>query len=219
MKIATFDTWDSSVHMNQIADWGILPAVYLRVDGAPSEIMYGTTIHELTHSAHHEMSPSGYDSLIWKAYLDPEVLAPNKWVEPTEKYKGAKRTLESWATAVEITLTNLRYQRLGYPNFRYKERPNEKSNSNPNFQATTLNNGDVVNNFYTSAFYDLTDDFNQRALYFNNTVPLDRVSGFTIKQAQDIIKGSQSWGEVKEKLRSQYPNTADLTDELLTNWQ
>lgn len=47
----------------------------------------------------------------------------------------------------------------------------------------------------------------------------DRVSGFTIKQVQDIIKGSQSWGEVKGKLRSQYPNTANLTDELLTNWQ
>lgn len=214
MKIATFDTWSSSVHMNQIAGFGILPSVYLRVDGAPSEIMYGTTIHELTHSAHHEMSPSGYNSLVWKAYLEPEA-----WINDTDKYKGAKRTMESWATAVEITLTNLRYQRLGYPNFRYKEKENQKSNSNPNFQGTTLNNGDVVNNFYTSVFYDLTDNFNQRAVYFNNTVPLDRVSGFTIKQVQDVIRGSQSWGEVKGKLRSQYPNTADLTDELLSNWQ
>ena len=42
---------------------------------------------------------------------------------------------------------------------------------------------------------------------------------FTIKQIQDIIKDSQSWGEVKGKLGSQYPNTATLTDELLTNWQ
>ncbi|WP_158730181.1 MULTISPECIES: hypothetical protein [unclassified Flavobacterium] len=212
MKIATFDTWNSSVHMNQIANWGILPAIYLRVDGAPSEIMYGTTIHELTHSAHHEMSPSAYNSLVWKAYLDPEVWASST---ETEKYKSAKRTLESWARAVEITLTNLRYQRLGYPNHQYRANRVE----GPNFQRIQLTNADTDDNFYTPAFYDLTDNINQRVFYGNNNLPLDRVSGFTIKQVQDIIIGSQSWGEVKGKLRSQYLNTATLTDELLTNWQ
>ncbi len=211
MKIATFDTWNSSVHMNQIADWGILPAIYLRVDGAPSEIMYGTTIHELTHSAHYEMSPSAYNSLVWKAYLEPEA-----WLNDTDKYKGAKRTMESWARAVEITLTNLRYQRLGYPNHQYRANRIE----GPNFQKIPLSKADEVNNFYTSAFYDLTDNFNQKEEYYwISNLPQDRVSGFTIKQVQDIIKGSQSWGEVKGKLRSQYPNTANLIDELLTNWQ
>ena len=75
------------------------------------------------------------------------------------------------------------------------------------------------------ATYELNDE--ELTVYFNkggeyNWLPnmaQDRVSGFTIKQVQDIIKGSQSWGEVKGKLRSQYPNTANLTDELLTNWQ
>lgn len=213
MKIATFDTWSSSLHLYETAGFGILPSIYLRVDGAPSEIMYGTTIHELTHSAHHEMSPSAYDSLIWKAYADPGVWASSG---ETEKYKSAKRTLESWATAVEITLTNLRYQRLGYPNHRYKL--NYKNT--PNYQNIELTNADDVNNFYTSVFYDLTDNFNQRQEYYwLPNMAQDRVSGFTIKQVQDIIKGSQSWGEVKGKLRSQYPNTANLTDELLTNWQ
>lgn len=173
----------------------------------------GKLFHELTHSAHHEMSPSAYDSLIWKAYADPGVWASSG---ETEKYKSAKRTLESWATAIEITLTNLRYQRLGYPNHRYKL--NYKNT--PNYQNIELTNADDVNNFYTSVFYDLTDNFNQRQEYYwLPNMAQDRVSGFTIKQVQDIIKGSQSWGEVKGKLRSQYPNTANLTDELLTNWQ
>lgn len=61
------------------------------------------------------------------------------------------------------------------------------------------------NRIYTSAFYDLTADCNQRTFYSNNNFAQDRVSGFTIKQVQDIIKGSESWGEIKGKLRSQHP--------------
>lgn len=211
MKIGARQIASSSVHLNQLADWGVFPAIYLCAWGRSSERIYGTTIHELTHSAHHQMSPASYNKLVWKAYIEPEA-----WVNDTDKYKSAKRTLESWATAVEITLTNLRYNRLGSLNFEYRIEGKRLGN----FQETRLTNDDTYSNFYTPAFFDLTDNVNQR-VFFNNdlTRPQDAISGFTILQIQNIVKDSNSWGEVKIKLSTQYPGSATLIEELLGNWQ
>lgn len=49
----------------------------------------------------------------------------------------------------------------------------------------------IQHSFYTPIFIDLLDDFNQ-----NNTSPsnpIDNISGFTIKQIEDILSGEDDY--------------------------
>ncbi len=210
MKIAAKERTDNSSHLNQFAAFGILPSIYLNAWERTSERVYGTTIHELAHSAHREMGINAYGSLAWKAYIEDYFAGGS-----TAKQKSARRVMESWATAVEITLTNLRYDRLGVRAQRYLRTDflflgNE--------QATPLTFEDVSTTYYTPAFYDLTDQINQR-FFYGAAMPADNVEGFTIKQVQDIIKDSKSWGEVKEKFASQYGVNGVLASNFLSQWQ
>jgi hypothetical protein len=204
MKIAACDLTGSSYHSNQIADWGILPAISILQYRNPSQNIYGTTIHELAHSAHQQLFPSSYDNLVWKAYLEPEALVNYGSGNETLKQLGAGRVMESWARCVEIVLTNLRYNRLGYPNYTY---------SFQNFQNFPVDK----KNYYTPALFDLIDNLNQRSL--SAEYPQDNVSGFTIKEVQDIVQYSNSWGELKEKCKAKHPEKSTAIDELLSNWQ
>jgi hypothetical protein len=211
MKIAACDVTGSSYHSNQIADWGILPAISILQYRNPSQNIYGTTIHELAHSAHQQLFPSSYNDLVWKAYLEPEALLNYGSGRETLKQLGAGRVMESWARCVEIVLTNLRYQRLGYSNFEYN--PKKISPIYGNFQYEILDK----QNYYTPALFDLIDNINQRN--FRYDYPQDNVTGFTIKEVQDIVQYSNSWGELKEKCKAKHPEKSTSIDELLSNWQ
>lgn len=212
MKIAARESTSSSAHFNQVAAFGIFPSIYINTWDNPSERVYGVTIHELAHSAHREMGINAYASLVWKAYIEPEA-----WFNDTDKYKSAKRVLESWATAVEITLTRLRYQRLNAPFNNYLATQNEPTG---NYQYIPLSYDDSRNTFYTSAYFDLTDNVNQRFV-FGLRMPVDDVQGFSIKQVEDLVKDSRSWGEVKEKFIANYSenNRGMQVNNFLSQWQ
>ena len=214
MKIAAMEVTSDSVHLNQLALFGIFPSIYLQVWAKTSESIYGSTIHELAHSAHSEMGKNAYNSLVWKAYIDPE-----RWFNDTDKYKSAKRVLESWATAVEITLTNLRYQRLGITNNQY-EFINVFNLGNMQYRILSFDN--TTTTYYTSAYYDLTDNVNQRVILnaFGLLLPLDEVNDYTIKEVEDQIKDSKSWGEVREKFESNFPGIKGRkASSFLSQWQ
>ena len=211
MKIAAKVLTTASSHLNQFAPFGILPSIYINTWDDPSERVYGVTIHELAHSAHREMGIRAYGSLAWKAYAEPEAWGTGA----TDKEKSAKRVMESWAVAVEITLTRLRYQRLNAPFSNYRATQNAPFG---NYQFIPLSFDVSTNTFYTSACFDLTDNVNQRSI-FGSTMPNDNVQGFTIKQVQDIIKDSESWGEVKEKFVTQYGENGLSASNFLSQWQ
>jgi hypothetical protein len=213
MKIAACDVTGKSYHSNQIADWGILPAISILQYRNPSQNIYGTTIHELAHSAHQQLYPSSYDNLVWKAYLEPEALVNYGSGNETLKQFGAGRVMESWARCVEIVLTNLRYNRLGYPNFQYN--PESLYPTYGNFQYKIIDK----KNYYTPALFDLIDNVNQRVFYTNNNYPQDNVFGFTIKEIQDIVQYSYSWDEFKNRCKSKHPEKSVAIDELLNQWQ
>lgn len=215
MKIAACDVTGKSYHSNQIADWGILPAISILQYRNPSQNIYGTTIHELAHSAHEQMRSSSYSDLVWKAYLEPEALYGIETDNKTSKQIGAGRVMESWARCVEIVLTNLRYNRLGFPNFEYN--PESWYPRYGNFQNIALDK----KNYYTPALFDLIDNVNQRIVYYNYDYPRpqDNVTGFTIKEVQDIVQLSNSWGELKDRAKAKHPEKSAAIDELLNNWQ
>jgi len=92
----------------------------------------------------------------------------------------------------------------------------------PDYEYEYRNRQDLPINaqpYYTSAGYDLIDTINQRNL--NGILyPVDRVSGYTIKQIENSLKNTNSWGEWKEHIKQQNPSnpTNQYIDELFNNW-
>jgi hypothetical protein len=148
----------------------------------------------------------GYNSLVWKAYTSPCGPSAESCDYPGPTGASARRVMETWATTVEIVLTNLRYESyLNNSNYSYPR----------NYQDFTIMNQP----FYTSVGYDLIDSFNQRNTY-GTLSPQDRVTGYTINQIENSLKNTNSWGEWKENIKRQNPNntTNQYIDELFNNW-
>jgi hypothetical protein len=187
--------------------------ISLQAWGDRSDLVFGTTIHELAHAAHREVAGGAYNNLVWKAYSSPCAPSAESCDHPGPTGASARRVMETWATTVEIVLTNLRYKKyLGYSNFEYGLWRVPSFNNNQNVFITE-------ENFYTSAGYDLIDSFNQRDVY-GSFHPQDRVSGYTIKQVENSLKNTNSWSEWKENVKRENPNnpTNQYIDELFNNW-
>lgn len=193
--------------------------VSLQAWGDASDLVYGTTIHELAHAAHRNVDSRAYNSLVWKAYTGPCIegtaTISDRCDNPYSVGASARRVMETWATTVEIVLTNLRYKSyLRNSNFSYGQWNNSKNRQNwpIRFQP-----------YYTSLGYDLIDNINQRTDIiptYSGTYPQDRVSGYTIKQIENSLQNTNSWGEWKEHIKQQ--NSSNPTniyiDELFNNW-
>ena len=73
-------------------------------------------------------------------------------------------------------------------------------------------------NHYTSAGWDMIDDFNQRS--YGNSYPIDRVSGYTIKQLEDGLISARYWTAWRNSIKHLHDNdTEQYLDELFANWQ
>ena len=188
--------------------------ISLKAWGDPSDLVYGTTIHELAHAAHKNIDPFSYVGLVTRGYTIPCTVnsALDDCNQPTKRNSAeARRVLETWATTVEIVLTQHRYRNyLGDSSYDYyyNNRQDYPINSQP---------------FYTSVGYDLIDNINQSKDIYKNYIgayPQDRVSGYTIKQIENSLKNTNSWGEWKEHIKQQNPNnpTNEYIDELFNNW-
>lgn len=201
-------------HLRNDLFYGLFAQIHIKAFGRPSDAVYGTTIHELTHAQHSVLDRSSYDNLVRDAYFS---------LGATALENRNKRLLETWPTTVEIMMTLDRYK-TKFNNPKYSYRLNNLQNQTINFD-----------NHYTSGGYDIVDDFNQRIVrdalgnirYGSNGLPLqnlalpiDNVSGYTLKQLQDALIGARLWGQWKDKLKSKYDNTSEIyLDELFNNWQ
>ena len=214
LKIAAREDNDKSSYVKARRIW-FGADISLRAWGGASELVFGTTIHELAHAAHREVDGAAYNNIVWDAYTSPCATPPllecNESLGPTAN--NNRRLLETWATTVEIAFALDRYKRhFNQPNYEYRK-------------GTTTNSGNKQKqiieadyNHYTSAGYDMIDNFNQRE-YFGSDYPIDRVSGYTIKQLEDALRGARSWTQWRDNIKSRYNNsTEEYLDELFNNW-
>ena len=200
MKIAAREQNGVSSHVHQ-RRFIHLAQIHIKEWGEKSQQVFGTTIHELAHAAHWNLDRSAYNNLVWDGYISDEVF--------NNAHPGDVRTLETWATTVEILFALNRYKDMfNQPNYEYNHR---------NFQRRTIN-GCGSCNFYTSAGYDMIDNINQRSVY-GSAFPLDRVRGYTVKQLEDGLRGAKSWTEWRNNIKARSNNsTENFIDELFNNW-
>ena len=205
IRIAARQT--SSGKSSHVAARGIFYTISIKKWGDRHCDIYGTTIHELAHSAHRQVSSGGYDAAVMDAYIN--ILNPNP---------NAKRFLETWATTVELLFIQQRY------------------NVSPNTANTTdilhHNYVQLMQNvqmgfangqqkYYTSCGFDMIDDFNQNDRITPNTnLPVDRVRGYTPNQLEGALIMTTRWNQWRDKIKQQNTNaTSGNVDELFANWQ
>lgn len=77
------------------------------------------------------------------------------------------------------------------------------------------------NGGYTPIVIDMIDNHNQRDYYGSTAYPIDRVSGYTLKQLEDALYGAYTWSAWRDKIRSKYPSNSSRTflNELFSNYK
>lgn len=186
-------------------------SIYLGADislqawGRTSDRVYGTIIHELAHAAHRRVDRKSYNSIVWGAYTGP-CTSFNGCQNLGQTANGKRRLMETWATTVETVFVLNRYRNL------YRIKSFDYDSDNFQFQRT------AAENHYTSAGYDMIDGINQRSIYGSDR-PLDRVSGYSIKQLELGLRGAKTWQEWKSNIKARFNNpTEKHLDELFNNW-
>ncbi|MFT5254581.1 MAG: hypothetical protein ACI87N_003657 [Flavobacteriales bacterium] len=164
---------------------GIIAQISIRKWDSPSDEIYGTTIHELAHAAHSVLDRGSYDNLVRDAWIIP-------W-QGGAVVNNNRRTLETWARTVETVMTLDRYKtKFSISNYSlYKERATN------NYQFLTIS-GDI---HYTSAGFDLIDNFNQ-SLNYGANYPIDRVNGYTINQLEASLVNAKSWWQWRDNIKT-----------------
>ncbi|MCL5245180.1 hypothetical protein M4I21_05125 [Cellulophaga sp. 20_2_10] len=190
--------------------FGIFPTIYIRDWNEPSDNVYGTTIHELAHTAHWDMDRSAFRQLVKDAYKIP-VLYPSI-------NNSTEAVIESWPTGVEWVFTTHRYRTyLSNPSFNYPTYPSNLFNyQDRKIEGFTSKANDLI---YTSIIIDLMDNDNQRITRGNGR-PTDRVSGYTIGQIERALRGSRSWNQFRDRVKNINSSNTDNNqiDELFANW-
>ena len=181
--------------------------------GDPSEQVYGTTIHELAHAQHWRFDKSAYNDLVEDAWIEPFFGSGTD--NPSTQNADARRTLETWATGVEVFLTRMRYRRLGDSNYEYQI-PNEPNANSTwgNYQRQRAPTN-LRGRFYTSAVWDLVDDFDQST--FGSAFPTDNVDGFSMPSIEKAMRGSRSWNQLRDRVINE-GGQATAVRELFANW-
>jgi len=172
-----------------IGDIGVLP--YIRItrirNGSyrGSDGIYATTTHELTHAGHYEEDQGFFFNF-----------------HGDRKQRVVMR--ESWAEAVEAFLTNERYFGIT-PTYRP---------SNAALPIDILWN-DVRQRLIVGALNQnspfVTDLMDTRNQFIESpNFPVDRVSGYTLRQLQETLNHSRSLNDWRSKLINRYNNPTEI---------
>jgi len=215
MKIAAREinggsTGSSYSHIRNDLTLGLLAQVHIKAWNRSSDRVFGTTIHELAHAAHSVVDRGSYDNLVRDGWIIP-------WQGGAVKNNN-RRCLETWASTVEIAFALNRYRdHFNQLNYEYTLLPNGLHLRNRQNQTIDYDN------HYTSAGWDMIDNINQRTHpdFGNGSIqfPIDRVSGYTIKQLEDALRGARSWWQWRDNIKNRYNNSTEQhLDELFNNW-
>ncbi|WP_284459618.1 hypothetical protein [Chryseobacterium sp.] len=196
-KTAPWGVPSSYSHIRSELTFGLSAQIHIKAYGRLSDMVYGTTIHELSHALHSIIDRSAYNDICQDSFLSFNSAVKNR----------NRRLLESWPTTVETLMTLERYKRIrGYAVYR--------STGSNNFQNRTIS----AENHYTSGGYDMIDGHNQNGMY-GVGYPADRVTGYTASQLEQALKGSRNWYQWRDKIKNNYSNpTSIYLDELFANW-
>ena len=185
--------------------------ILLKEWGSPTDIVFGTTIHELAHAAHSNLDYSSYNSLVWKGWTSPCVPSAESCGNPGPTGANARRLMETWASTVEHFIMEERYVNFyNVQGYTYED----------NFlQDLTI----LEENFYTSCGFDMMDSVNQRTdVNFGNgntAFPNDRVENYTINQLENALNGATTWNQWRDNLiNNEANNTEQFLNELFANW-
>ena len=143
-----------------------------------------------TGSAIHIFNPE-LESKMTYATVIHEMAHASHWNIGASDYNDAEDIVrESWAMGVERELT-----RIVYPNY------------NPIYWRAATH-GEPYS-YYTVVVKDMIDG---RSGY-------DKVSGYTIRQIEDALDGSETWNEWKNNIKNSYENeTEENLDDLFDYW-
>lgn len=173
--------------------------------------IYGTTIHELAHSAHYQFNRPGYNKLVNDGHINPWISMGQTHDNPGPTARSARRTLETWASTVELMFVQRRYNISGTSTVGLDRVDQDYRLLRQNY----LNEGS--SQYYTSCGYDLIDSFNQNTV--NSLLASDRVNGYTLKQLEASLYGATSWTKWRDNIKSQHTNsTSQFVDELFNYW-
>lgn len=169
-------------------DWsggGVLPDIKIwgKEDGnyKQTNIIFGTTAHELGHQSH------------------------SQYMGNIQFWQTAKVIYESWATCVEWALTNDEYHRLGNV---YNVTAAKDYNHETGRQLWRKSNSNWE---YSPIFIDLIDDFNQRngGTYFgislagSTNFPNDNITGYTLSYINyNILRDSYGLSSLRNAIKS-----------------
>ena len=222
MKIAAREinggsTGSSYSHIRGELTFGLAPHIHIKAWEQSSDRVFGTTIHELAHAAHSVVDRGSYDDLVRNGWIFPWLSLNNSVDNPGPVGNSARRLLETWASTVEIALSVNRYKnKFGLSGYEYGNSDGYNRRNRQNIRIDSQNH-------YTSGGWDMIDNINQRIhLEFGNgniAYPVDRVSGYTIKQLENALNGAKSWNEWKDNIKNNYINSTSIyLDELFSNW-
>ncbi len=165
-----------------------------------SEGIYATTIHELAHTAHYRMDNRFFIGL-------------GSNVTDRKRRRFEKLLLkESYAEGIETILTNRKYLELTN---RYGVGPGGARFTGTEYNDNSMQRENLADmDEYTPLFVDLSDATNQQRTGLGR--PLDRVSGYTLKQCQDALDDADDLEDFINRLRTKFHNrTENRLDELL----
>jgi hypothetical protein len=197
-KTAPLGVPSSYSHIRSEITFGLSAQIHIKAYERNSDVVYGTTIHELSHALHSIIDRSSYNDICLDAFLSNHSAVRNR----------NRRLLESWPTTVEILMTLRRYQNIrGYTvywDYHYN-----------NYQNRTIS----AQNHYTSGGYDMIDQQNQSFMY-GIGYPIDRVSDYTAPQLEQALIGARNWIQWRDNMKNSYNNPTKIyLDELFNNWQ
>ena len=216
MKIAARELNDQSSHIPffTYATGGLVAQIMIKAWGDTSDEIYGTTIHELAHAAHKNITPFSYDDVVADAYTNvcftPPIGNCHDPLGPTAN--NNRRLLETWATTIETLFTRRRYvEKYGMTNYSYTLN---------NFQQREI----LQNNHYTSAGIDMVEGnyglpiINQSLV--NSARPIDNVNNYTLEELEYALIFAQSWWQWRDNIYNYYPNNPSRVhlNQLFNNW-
>lgn len=109
------------------------------------------------------------------------------------------KVIESWATGVQWELTRMKYTN-------YKGRYDRTRGD------YTLIVSDMID-------ISTTDNTNYGYGYFSSDGFKDNVSGYTLKQIEDVLSYTSSWNNWRDNIKNKYSNaTENKLDKLFKNW-
>lgn len=182
-------------HARAELTYGLAPQIHVKAYRKPSDEVFGTTIHELAHGTHSVVDRISYDSVVRNAFASFS----------ESKRNNSRRLIETWARTVEIMFTVNRYKKkFGISEYQYNY---------INYQYRKIS----AENHYTSAGWDMIDNVDQSA--YGTGYPVDRVSGYTIKQLELALIGAKSWEQWRDNIKKYENETSRYLNELFANWR